>query len=240
MNGELILDGKKFVSSKRGSQLTGYAKDYIGQLARGGKIEARLVGRSWYVSEDSLFAHKNGEPQSNTENSAVNSQKVEEVQKDENVSKPVSTIKESLNDDEREKLFSSLQITYGAKGNSGASSNRASLEQDDFEYNVPLQTSKDERTTIGSAKEDVAVKDTKELNSTIEADPRKSSSEREGSRIPALLGSGALALAAVAVVLATALESITIYSPDGLEGKLLLSASAGAGNTIDAIMALIK
>lgn len=55
---ELILSGKKYISSKRASALTGYAKDYIGQLARSGKIAATRVGRSWYVDESELLVHE--------------------------------------------------------------------------------------------------------------------------------------------------------------------------------------
>ncbi len=55
---ELILGGKKYISSKRASEITGYAKDYIGQLARGGKIPATRVGRAWYVDEAALILHE--------------------------------------------------------------------------------------------------------------------------------------------------------------------------------------
>lgn len=57
---ELTLDGKIYVSSKRAAEITGYAKDYVGQLCREGHVEARLVGRSWYVLEDSIKAHRFG------------------------------------------------------------------------------------------------------------------------------------------------------------------------------------
>jgi len=55
---ELILDNKKYVSSKRAARITGYAPDYVGQLCRSGKIDARLVGRTWYVNEDALINHR--------------------------------------------------------------------------------------------------------------------------------------------------------------------------------------
>ncbi|MCW9054562.1 MAG: helix-turn-helix domain-containing protein [Candidatus Pacebacteria bacterium] len=45
----IILEGDKYISSKRAAELMGYTQDYIGQLCRAGKIEARQVGRSWYV-----------------------------------------------------------------------------------------------------------------------------------------------------------------------------------------------
>jgi hypothetical protein len=54
----LIIGGKSFISSIRAAQLFGYTKDYVGQLARAGKIESQLIGRSWYVDEDSIRKHK--------------------------------------------------------------------------------------------------------------------------------------------------------------------------------------
>jgi hypothetical protein len=35
-----------------------YTTDYIGQLCRAGKVEAKLVGRAWFVREDTLTNHK--------------------------------------------------------------------------------------------------------------------------------------------------------------------------------------
>lgn len=55
---ELIIDGKTYVSSKRAAQISGYAKDYVGQLCREGRIEARTVGRSWYVLLETLEGHR--------------------------------------------------------------------------------------------------------------------------------------------------------------------------------------
>lgn len=57
---ELYFKGEKYISSRRAAQLTGYTKDYVGQLCRGGKVEARLVGRNWYVHEASITEHKKG------------------------------------------------------------------------------------------------------------------------------------------------------------------------------------
>ncbi|MDB5238008.1 MAG: hypothetical protein JWM46_278 [Candidatus Kaiserbacteria bacterium] len=62
MADELFLEGKNYMSSKQAAVSTGYAQDYIGQLARGGLIDAQRVGGLWYVSLDSLNAYqKNAE-----------------------------------------------------------------------------------------------------------------------------------------------------------------------------------
>ncbi|MDB5189451.1 MAG: hypothetical protein JWL82_408 [Parcubacteria group bacterium] len=57
---ELTLDNKKYLSSKKAAKVTGYAKDYVGQLCREGRVEARLVGRNWYVLESSILEHRFG------------------------------------------------------------------------------------------------------------------------------------------------------------------------------------
>jgi hypothetical protein len=57
---EIIIDDKKYISSKQAAKITGYAKDYIGQLCREGRVPARLVGRSWYVLEGAIQDHRFG------------------------------------------------------------------------------------------------------------------------------------------------------------------------------------
>lgn len=58
---EILIEEKKYVSSKRAAKITGYAKDYVGQLCREGRVPARLVGRSWYVLETAIEDHRFGE-----------------------------------------------------------------------------------------------------------------------------------------------------------------------------------
>lgn len=57
MEQSIFFDGKEYISSKRASQISKYTKDYVGQLCRGNKIDARLVGRNWYVNLESLRGH---------------------------------------------------------------------------------------------------------------------------------------------------------------------------------------
>ena len=57
---EILIEEKKYVSSKQAAKITGYAKDYIGQLCREGRVPARLVGRSWYVLEAAIQDHRFG------------------------------------------------------------------------------------------------------------------------------------------------------------------------------------
>ncbi len=59
---EIVIGEKKYISSKQAAKATGYAKDYIGQLCREGRVPARLVGRSWYVLESAIQDHRFGDP----------------------------------------------------------------------------------------------------------------------------------------------------------------------------------
>ena len=59
MSDHVMIQGQKYVSSKRASESTGYTQDYIGQLARAGAIVAKRVGGLWYVELDALTEYKN-------------------------------------------------------------------------------------------------------------------------------------------------------------------------------------
>ena len=59
MDKSLRFDGKKFISAKQAAEIFGYTSDYVGQLCRAKKIDARLVSRSWYVYEKDILDHKN-------------------------------------------------------------------------------------------------------------------------------------------------------------------------------------
>lgn len=58
MSQTVNVDSKHFISASAAGKLVGYTSDYIGKLAREGKIEATRVGRNWYVSRDSVVAFK--------------------------------------------------------------------------------------------------------------------------------------------------------------------------------------
>ena len=51
---DIFFDGKRYIPVSTASKNTGYAKDYIGQLCRLGKVDSRRVGRVWYVSQESI------------------------------------------------------------------------------------------------------------------------------------------------------------------------------------------
>src|SRR3989344_8061191 len=55
---DLVLEGKKYISSSRASEISGYDSDYIGQLCRANKLDCRLISRTWFLNENSLREHK--------------------------------------------------------------------------------------------------------------------------------------------------------------------------------------
>lgn len=57
---EITIGDKTYISSKQAAKITGYAKDYVGQLCREGRVEARLVGRNWYVLDSAIREHRFG------------------------------------------------------------------------------------------------------------------------------------------------------------------------------------
>ncbi len=58
MKDSFEIDGKIYISSRRAAEMSKYSNDYIGQLCRGGKVSARMIGRTWFVDQESLLEHK--------------------------------------------------------------------------------------------------------------------------------------------------------------------------------------
>lgn len=58
MKDSLILQDKKYISAKRAHELFGYSTDYVGQLCRAGKLDCKMVGRSWFVEEQSIIQYR--------------------------------------------------------------------------------------------------------------------------------------------------------------------------------------
>ena len=54
----IAFDGSDYISSIRASEITGYHADYVGQLAREGKILSRQIGNRWFVDRAGIEAHK--------------------------------------------------------------------------------------------------------------------------------------------------------------------------------------
>lgn len=61
----ISFKGEKYIKAGIIAKELGYTPDYVGQLCRGGQVLATLVGRSWYVSENSIRQHKKSRYRSN-------------------------------------------------------------------------------------------------------------------------------------------------------------------------------
>lgn len=72
----VILDGVEYVKASVAAKRFHYTSDYIGQLCRGKKIDARLVGRTWFVNPNTIEEHKQNKHKKNsstlTETHSVN------------------------------------------------------------------------------------------------------------------------------------------------------------------------
>lgn len=76
---KISFEGESYVKAVDLARELGYTSDYVGQLCRSGKVKARLVGRSWYVSPDSIRQHKRGRYRRSTAKSKAAVQKELEV-----------------------------------------------------------------------------------------------------------------------------------------------------------------
>ncbi len=55
---EVQVNGETYIRTAAAAKRFGYSQDYLGQLAREGRIEARRVGRSWFVSPSAIAAYQ--------------------------------------------------------------------------------------------------------------------------------------------------------------------------------------
>ena len=55
----VVLDGIEYVKASAIAKQFHYTSDYVGQLCRAKKVDARLVGRTWFVRPGSIKEHKN-------------------------------------------------------------------------------------------------------------------------------------------------------------------------------------
>lgn len=62
---KISVKGESYIKGSVIARELGYTADYVGQLCRSGQVECTLVGRSWYVSEKSIRAHKKNRYRSN-------------------------------------------------------------------------------------------------------------------------------------------------------------------------------
>jgi len=57
MDDYIFVEGKRYISAKRAANETGYTSDYIGQMAREGRVDSKKVGRVRFVNEDQVKSY---------------------------------------------------------------------------------------------------------------------------------------------------------------------------------------
>ena len=57
MKDSILVQGQRYIATRIASDQTGYSADYIGQIARGGKVRSTMVGKTRFVSEEDLVLY---------------------------------------------------------------------------------------------------------------------------------------------------------------------------------------
>lgn len=78
---EISVNGENYVKAAVLAKKFGYTADYLGQLCRSEQVKATLVGRSWYVNEDSLRQHRQQRYRSSAAKSKESLKEAAEFQK---------------------------------------------------------------------------------------------------------------------------------------------------------------
>ena len=61
----ITVDGKMYMKATKAADDVGYTSDYIGQLCRKGALVGMMLGKTWYVTEESLLLHKQSQQRAN-------------------------------------------------------------------------------------------------------------------------------------------------------------------------------
>lgn len=85
----VTVDGVQFIKAAKAAKSAGYTADYVGQLCRGGKIESRLVGRTWYVRDGELEEHRRDKSRQNKSKTIQNVEKSIEEEKETKIHKTI-------------------------------------------------------------------------------------------------------------------------------------------------------
>jgi len=86
----LQIDGTTYQKVSSAARDTGYTADYVGQLCRAGKINAKLVGRTWYVEKEAIGGHKREKVRSNSSKTRESLASELKVHSESNRSTPVA------------------------------------------------------------------------------------------------------------------------------------------------------
>lgn len=52
----------EFISTKEAADLTGYTRQYVANLVKGGKVQGKLIGARWLVLRQSILNYRKENP----------------------------------------------------------------------------------------------------------------------------------------------------------------------------------
>ncbi len=105
----ITIEGVKYTKASQLAKQFKYTADYVGQLCRGKKVDAKLVGRTWYVNHLSLEDHKANRYSTRTD---------EEMGKSEETY-PVKLFKQNVEAVVRKSTVRSLNYDHEPKSSAG-------------------------------------------------------------------------------------------------------------------------
>lgn len=88
---KISFGNKEYVKASVVAKKFRYTQDYVGQLCRGKKVDARLVGRVWYVEPESVVAYRKSKHTDKKDSSSVTIAFNKKVRRNNNP-KPVSSV----------------------------------------------------------------------------------------------------------------------------------------------------
>lgn len=144
------FNGIEYICTRDAAKLTGYTSDYVGQLAREGKIPSKLVGRVRFVDKEEVLEYKN----TVTNGTAASSTPVEE-EKEETTTK--QTAEKTERDIHTESEVESTRVVREAP---------------------PIKYFADDRPVLPTLSKARPVSETEEKQPVIEKDTRAVSKEQ--------------------------------------------------------------
>ena len=78
---KVTYDNKEYVKASEVAKKFKYTQDYVGQLCRSGKVDARLIGRSWYVELLSVTKYRKQKHATQKKQAAATSASTKAVRK---------------------------------------------------------------------------------------------------------------------------------------------------------------
>jgi len=111
----VVLNGVTYVKASVAAKALRYTSDYVGQLCRSKKVDARLVGRTWFVNLDSVKEYKKNKYKSDLETESSSSDKASEIKTHRGIKRLVDNSKVAKwtsESDNKDKYTRKLQVAY--------------------------------------------------------------------------------------------------------------------------------